>query len=133
MAPEREKMTRVLVATASVHTTAAACDYLGPRLGPDDTVLVLGVIEPDVAGRDPGDAANVARTRLVEPAVETLVREGDPATETLTVADERDVDLVVAGARRGTAEAAGNEVGSTTRHLLREAERPVVVVPLEPA
>ena len=72
-------MTTVLVASASVHTTAAACDHLGPRLSSDDAVIVLGVSEPGLDDRDVGDAGNVARTRLVEPAVETVVEAGDPA------------------------------------------------------
>ena len=38
-------MTTFLVATASVHTTAAACDYLDGRVTPEDTVLVVSVTE----------------------------------------------------------------------------------------
>ena len=40
-----------LLATASVHTTAAAADYLEPRLTAADTVVVLTVDEPDLAER----------------------------------------------------------------------------------
>jgi len=120
---------RVLVATISVHTTAAACDYLGPRLGPDDEVFVLAVEESGVAARDAGDATNVARTRLLEPAVETLVRQGDPAAVVREAAEERGVDEVVLGARRGDPEAAGEPPGSTVRALLSDAEWPVVVLP----
>ena len=123
-------MTRFLVATGSVHTTAAACDYLGSRAGPDDEVLVLAVEELGMADRDPGDATNVARTRLLDPTVETLVREGDPATEILAVAGDRDVAVIVVGPHQGDPDAAGEAPGSTTRQLLREAGRPVVVVPL---
>ena len=53
---------RYLVATDSVHTTAAACDYLEARLGPDDTVSVVSVPE---GSRDADDALNVASARLV--------------------------------------------------------------------
>jgi len=123
-------MTHVLIATASVHTTAAACDYLGPRLGPEDTVSVLTVDEPGVAARDSGDAANVARTRLFEPTVETISREGDPREIIEEVATERDVDEVVVGPRRGDPEAAGESPGSTVRALLAEPRVPVVVIPL---
>jgi nucleotide-binding universal stress UspA family protein len=122
-------MTTVLVATASVHTTAAACDYLGGRLGDSDRVVVLGVAEPGLAARDVGDAANVARTRLVEQGVEVLTREGEPADEIATVADERDVDEVVVGATRGDPEAAGEPPGSTVRALLTANRWPVVVLP----
>lgn len=122
-------MATVLLATASVHTTAAACDYLGPRLGADDAVVVLAVAEPAVADRDAGDAANVARTRLVEPTVEALVREGDPAEAVLAVAAEREADEVLLGATRGDPDPAGDPPGSTVRAVLAEADRPVVVLP----
>lgn len=122
-------MRRVLVATASVHTTAAACDYLTWRLGPDDEVVVLAVAEPALDERDPGDATNVARTRLVEPTVETLVREGEPAAVIREVADEWDVDELVVGARRGVPETAGDPPGGTVRALVGTVELPVVVVP----
>jgi len=65
-------MTRVLLGTDSVHTTAAACDYLGPRLDSEDTVIICSIPDGPVSGRDAGDAGNVARTRLVEPTVEVL-------------------------------------------------------------
>jgi nucleotide-binding universal stress UspA family protein len=122
-------MATVLVATASVHTTAAACDYLGTRLGPDDRVVVLGVVEPGLAARDVGDAANVARTRLVEPAVEVLTREGTSAETVAAVADEREVDEVVVGATRGDPGAAGEPPGTTVTHLLSAGRWPVVVLP----
>lgn len=122
-------MTRYLVATASVHTTAAACDYLQSRGGADDTVLVLAIREPTLDDRDPGDATNVARTRLVAPTVETLTREGDPADEIRAVAAERDVDVLVVGPRRGDPETSGDAPGSTTRALLADSSHPVVVLP----
>jgi len=123
-------MVRVLVATASVHTTAAACDYLGERLGPEDEVVVLTVEEPDLSGRDAGDAANVVRTRLFEPAIEVLLREGSPASVIQQAADERDVDEVVVGTHRGHPDIAGEPPGSTTRALLADLSRPVVVIPV---
>lgn len=122
-------MTTVLVATASVHTTAAACDHLAADLGAGDSVVVLGVAEPRLDDRDPGDAANVARTRLVEPAVETLVREGDPAEEILAAAVEFDVDGIVLGATRGDPATAGEPPGSTVEAVLAAADRPVTVLP----
>jgi len=122
-------MTTVLVASASVHTTAAACDHLGPRLASDDAVVVLGVSEPGLDDRDVGDAGNVARTRLVEPAIETVVEAGDPAAVILTVARERDADAVVVGATRGDPDAAGEPPGSTVQALLATTDRPVTVLP----
>jgi nucleotide-binding universal stress UspA family protein len=122
-------MTRYLVATASVHTTATACDYLQPRVGADDEVLVLAVREPALDDRDPGDATNVARTRLVVPSVETVTREGNPSTEISAVASERDVEVVVVGPRRGDPDTSGTAPGSTVRKLLAGSSRPVVVLP----
>ncbi|MFB6170264.1 MAG: universal stress protein [Haloarculaceae archaeon] len=119
---------RFLVATDSVHTTASACDYLGERAGPDDEVLVL-TVDGEGEHRDGTDALNVASVRLVEPAVETLRREGVPADEILAVADEREVDEVVMGARQGSP-GAETPVGGTTRQVLAAAAVPVVVVPL---
>jgi len=123
-------MGRVLVATASVHTTAAACDYLEDRLGSGDTVVVLTVEDGSVAGRDAGDAANVARTRLLEPAVETRTRDGDPAAAIQQVADEADVDEIVVGQTRGDPDTAGTAPGSTVRTLLAGTAYPVVVLPV---
>ncbi len=122
-------MTTVLVGSASVHTTAAACDYLAPRLGPDDTVVIVGVAEPGLAERDVGDAANVARTRLVEPTVETAVRTGDPAAALLDAAGEFAADTILLGSTRGDPDAAGDPPGSTLRAMLAEDERPVTVLP----
>jgi nucleotide-binding universal stress UspA family protein len=123
-------MTRYLVATASVHTTAAACDYLQPRVdGDDDDVVVLAVREPRLDERDPGDATNVARTRLVAPSVETVTREGEPAAEIRAVAAEREADVLVVGPRRGDPDSAGAAPGSTVRALLAGSAQPVVVLP----
>jgi nucleotide-binding universal stress UspA family protein len=121
-------MTTFLVATASVHTTAAACDYLGDRVTDDDTVIVVSVADDDTDERDAGDATNVARTRLVEPAVETLVREGRPSETLQALVAERGIDEVVIGARRGDPEAAPG-LGGTAADLLVSLDVPVVVVP----
>lgn len=121
-------MVRVLVAAASVHTAAAACDYLAPRLGPADAVVLLSVAEPDLPARDADDAANVAQARLLEPRLETGTRKGNPADVILTVADEQGVDEIVVGATRGDPVLAGEPPGSTVSAVLESATRPVVVV-----
>lgn len=126
-------MTRYLLATTSVHTTAAAADYLGSRLTGDDEVLVLTVAEPALADRDAGDAANVARSRLLPATVDVLTREGDPADEIRAVLDERPVDELVVGARRPDPDKGepGTEdptPGSTVQSLLGSVEVPVVVL-----
>jgi nucleotide-binding universal stress UspA family protein len=122
-------MTDYLVATSSVHVTAAAADYLQGRIDPgEDSVVVVAVRDPDAPDRDAGDAANVARSRLAAAAPTTELKEGEPVAELRAAIEERDPDVVVIGANRGTAGASG--VGSTARALLAETDRPVVVVPM---
>jgi len=135
---------RYLVATDSVHTTAAACDYLDPRLDPDDAVDVLTAVAPDGDGtddaasgpgsspstRDAGDAANVAAARLAGLAtVETLVREGPPAETVRATVAERDPDVVLVGTHGGRP-GAGPGPGSVARSVVGTVDRPVVVLPL---
>jgi nucleotide-binding universal stress UspA family protein len=118
-----------LIGTDSVHTTAAACDYLQDRTGPDDAVLAVNVDESGDA-RDGREALNVASVRLAAADVETAQREGDPAEELLAAADEFGADELVVGARSG-APGSETDLGSTACELLASADRPVVVVPLE--
>ena len=122
-------MTRFLVATSSVHVTAAAADYLQERLDPgEDEVVVVAVDEPEAPDRDPGDAANVARSRLAAATPTVDTREGDPLDELLAAVDEHDPDEVLIGTHRGAAGAEG--LGSTAALVLERLDRPVVVVPL---
>jgi len=120
-------MTEYLVATSSVHVTAAAADYLQSGLDPsEDNVAVVAVREDGT--RDAGDAANVARSRLAAAMPTTEIREGDTVEELRAAIDDHDPDVVIIGANRGTADASG--VGSTATALLETVDRPVVVVPL---
>jgi nucleotide-binding universal stress UspA family protein len=119
-----------LVATDSVHTTAAACDYLEERLESDDRVDVVTV--PTAGERDAEDAINVANARLLgraEISTERLESDGDPASAVLTAVTERTVDTIVIGPHAGTPDA-GPEMGSTARRIIEGADVPVVVVPL---
>lgn len=123
---------RYLLATDSVHTTAAACDYLQDRAGPEDGVRAVHVQsdEGDDA-RDGREALNVATVRLGAVAdVDTEQRSGRPAEELLAAAEEFDADEIVLGVRGGES---GSEsaVGSTARAVLGDADRPAVVVPQE--
>lgn len=128
-------MTRYLLATASVHTTAAAADYLGPRLDADDEVVVVTATddsddgEPDA--RDAGDAANVARSRLLPATVEVVQRAGDPVEVVRELLADREIDVLVLGPHRGDPEIRGEAPGSTVRALLGEVDVPVVVVSLD--
>lgn len=119
-----------LVATDSVHTTAAACDYLEDRLESDDRVHVVTV--PTAEARDAADALNVANARLLgraEITIERLESGGDPASSILTAANEHNADTVVIGPHAGTPDA-GPSMGSTARRVIEGADVPVVVVPL---
>lgn len=120
-------MTDYLVATSSVHVTAAAADYLQARLDPaEDTIAVVAVREDGT--RDAGDAANVARSRLAAAMPTTEIREGETVAELRAAIEDHGPDVVLVGANRGTEGASG--VGSTATALLDTADRPVVVVPL---
>ena len=119
-------MVTVLVATASVHTTAAACDYFDGRLGVDDSVVVLSVVDDTTDERDAGDALNVAGARL--PTAETVRRAGDPAEEILAVAADSDADEILVGTRRGVP-GTGTGLGNTAQRVVAGADRPVVVLP----
>jgi len=122
-------MTDFLVATSSVHVTAAAADYLQGRLDPTtDEVVVVAVREPDAPGRDAGDAANVARSRLAAVMPTTETAEGEPTEELLAAVSEHDPDEVIVGPNRGVEGATG--LGSTAQSLLSDVDRPIVVVPL---
>ena len=122
-------MSHVLVATDSVHTTAAAADYLETRVGPDDRVTVLAVAEPG-ADRDAGDALNVAGVRLgALTDLETVTRSGPVAEAILAAVAERSVDELVIGARAGHPEAEPG-LGGTARAILAAAPVPVVVLPV---
>lgn len=119
-----------LVATDSVHTTAAACDYLEKRLDPDDTVAVLTVTGTDT--RDGEDALNVANARLLgyaEVETERIESSGDPTNAILDVATERSPDSIIIGKRAGTPNAEPT-LGSTAQQLIEAAAVPVVVVPI---
>ncbi|MEF8881965.1 MAG: universal stress protein [Halapricum sp.] len=122
-------MTTYLLASSSVHTSATACDYLADRLDADDTVMVLGVAEPDAPERDVGDAINVARARLAPATVWTERREGEPVEVIFALADEIDADEFLLGQRRGDPDADGSGLGSTAAAVAGEAARPVVIVP----
>lgn len=121
-------MTTYLLATSSVHVTAAAADYLEDRREPSDDVVAVGVREPDAATRDVGDAINVARSRLAAAAPTAEIRDGEPTAQLLDAVAEHDPDVVIVGANAGTAGASG--LGSTAETLITELQRPVVVVPV---
>lgn len=121
---------RFCLGVDSVHTAAAACDYLSARATEDDVVVGVGVVPPDdpTAERDVAEALNVLPVRLPTLAVETDRREGDPAAELLAAAADHGADELLVGVRGGDPDATA-DVGATTRAVLTDADRPVVVLP----
>ncbi|MEA5406831.1 universal stress protein [Haloarculaceae archaeon H-GB2-1] len=79
--------------------------------------------------RDAGDAANVARSRLVPATVETIQREGDPSTVVPALVKEFDADELLVGPRCGDP-GADAALGETARTVLTAVRVPVVVLPL---
>lgn len=118
---------RYLAAVDTVHTAATACDYLGGRVDDGDAVRVLAVRDDPTEQRDRQEALNVAAVRLVTPRAETEQRDGDPVETILAVAAEIDADEIVMGARAGLPDA-DVDVGTTTRGVLAQSDRPVVVL-----
>ena len=69
-------------------------------------------------------------TPVGEPPIQATVVSGVPHEQVLGVARRHDVDLIVVGSHGGGV-VDRQFLGSTTLHLLREAESPVLVVPAD--
>ncbi len=109
----------------------------------DASVIALHIFEPlrhlDDVGPETAfeQVMEEVRGRLeskwIEPCdersvpVETLLVEGDTADEVLRVAHERNVSLIVLGARRMSAVKA-MVLGSTSKAVLHSASQPVTIV-----
>jgi nucleotide-binding universal stress UspA family protein len=68
----------------------------------------------------------VARAKEAGVDVDVEVLEGNPSERILELARLRDVDLIVVGSR-GLSTMAGLLVGSVSRHVVHNADRPVLV------
>lgn len=126
-------MRRFLLAVRSVHAAAAACDYLLERLGGGDGDEIVAVtVDEGSRARDGADAVNVVAARLGGVAALTReTRRGDAAEAVLEAAIDHDVDEVILGAWSGApGDAPG--LGSTAAAVAGGADRPVVVVPVDP-
>jgi nucleotide-binding universal stress UspA family protein len=144
------RVRRVLVAVDGSETARAALRFVRIVHRPEDAHVGLLHVLPaptasggrrrrrSAANREPGldprpaDADAVladAAAVLGETGrpVEQLVSEGDPAREIVRIAEDRDVDLVVVGARGlGTLERL--LLGSVSETVLHHAARPVLIV-----
>jgi nucleotide-binding universal stress UspA family protein len=128
-------MTTYVVATDSVHTSAALCDYLVDRVDDGDTVHAVNSVhdEDSEAVRDGQDALNAVASRLAAvTTVETeqFSRGNVPAEDILSFSEEVDADEIVLGVRKPspTNKAA---IGSVTEQVLLHSDRPMAVVPRE--
>jgi nucleotide-binding universal stress UspA family protein len=118
-------VTRFLVATDSVHATAAACDYLAGRLAEGDAVLVVAVVGGDADERDAAEALSVATPRLAAADADTTRREGDPVAELAAAAEAFGADELVLAAR---SDPGATGLGETASAVLAATTLPVVVV-----
>ncbi len=130
-------MTTFVVATDSVHTSAALCDYLFDRVDEDDTVYAINSIHDEDADpeaiRDGKDALNAVASRLAAvTTVETeqFSRGNVPAEDILSFSETVDADEIVLGVRKPspTNKAA---IGGVSEQVLLHSDRPMAVVPRE--
>ncbi|WP_254840836.1 universal stress protein [Natronomonas marina] len=121
-------MTRYLVATASAATTEAACEYLNEKLDDDDSVYVLTVDVPDE--RDDSQAAlDTAQVSLADVGeVRTIRRSGTPGREIVAFVRENEIEEIIMGPARG---GGISTIGSTTREVLTNVDKPVFVLPAD--
>jgi nucleotide-binding universal stress UspA family protein len=146
------KTRRMLVAVDDSDGSRAAVRFLsGSELERDSRVTLLHVLSPAVAfeghasagSSDDREAGAEARTQPAEvesvlgdaaamleesrPSSERLVAHGDPAREIVKIARNRDVDLVVLGAR-GLRTLGRLLLGSVSETVLHQVSRPVIIV-----
>jgi len=128
-------MTTFVVATDSVHTSAAICDYLFDRVDAADTVYAVNSLQDDdpEASRDGKDALNAVASRLA--AVTTVETEqfnrgNAPVEDILPFAEAVGADEVVIGVRTST-ETDAVAIGDISEQVLLRSDRPIAVVPHE--
>ena len=130
-------MTAFVVATDSVHTSAALCDYLVDRVGESDTVHAINSLHDadadSAAIRDGQDALNAVASRLTAvTSVETeqFTRGNVPAEDILSYSGTIDADEIVIGVRKPSATSKA-AIGSVTEQVLLHSDRTMAVVPRE--
>lgn len=127
-------MTTFVVATDSVHTSAALCDYLADRVTDADTVYAINSHHDDAdpeAIRDGKDALNAVASRLAAvTTVETeqLTRGNVAAEDILSFSEAVEADEIVIGVREPT-DTSKVAIGSVTEQVLLHADRPMAVIP----
>ena len=130
-------MTTFVVATDSVHTSAALCDYLFDRVDDADTVYAINSIHDEDADpeaiRDGKDALNAVASRLAAATTvetEQFSRGNVPAEDICSFSEAVDADEIVLGVRKPT-ETNKAAIGSVSEQVLLHSDRPMAVVPRE--
>jgi len=126
-------MSTFVVATDSVHTSAAICDYLFDRVDAADTVYAINSLHDDdpEASRDGKDALNAVASRLAAATTvetEQLSRGNAPAADIRSFSETVNADEIVIGIRKPT-ETSSVAIGGVSEQVLLQSDRPIVVVP----
>lgn len=125
---------RVVVGYDGSEAARAAVAYATDRAGSRGKVIVVHASGPATEMLDSGHGQAVLDALLLEDGNALLDRDfeleladGPAARELARIASERDADEIVVGSRGfGRVRSA---LGSVSRELLHEADRPVVVIP----
>lgn len=128
LGPDRtERGGGVLLATDG-STSAAPAEGLAVALGQELGGTAVTVLTRS-DGAEAEERASAHLEQLVANTALTPLVEHGPLPETIgTLADEQAIDVIVVGAR-GRNPLTGLLLGSTAEHLLRTANRPVLLVP----
>lgn len=126
---------KILIATDGSEDAAAACRFVRALALPDyllDPWEHRAAVEAVLHKQEEAGAELLAQAQEALAAqgiaTETVLRTGDPATHILRLAKQREVDLIVAGAR-GVSLLEGIWMGSVADRLLRDAPCSVLIVP----
>lgn len=112
-----------------VHVVRPFTPFPGPLRDPVEA-FQAAVVEVQRRQEEAGAALLAEAKRLLAAEgrqAETALRVGDPATELLALAEERQADLILAGAR-GASFVEGLLMGSVSDRLLKEAPCSVLIV-----
>ncbi|PSP54496.1 universal stress protein UspA [Halobacteriales archaeon QS_1_67_19] len=131
-------MTTYLVGTDGLETSAALSEYLGETVREGDVVHVVCALgpTPEQAEIDRGEEAIAVFADGLGDRISVEhhrpIRSTPPARELLITAREVDADRIVVGLRQHSRTERVIS-GSTAQDVLKNADRPVVAVPLDAA
>jgi nucleotide-binding universal stress UspA family protein len=129
-------------AVRAAHWTAELGHDLGAKVVVVHVVSEAWLMELSALQFNADELVRRARAELVGPWTQPLrdaevqylteLVRGDPASELLRIADERNVDLIVIGGTHHSG-LRGAILGGTAHRVVNHSLRPVTVVPLEPS